>query len=189
MDSIVLANGSESTYLTVLKTSWGGAIIYFWGHGRPRGPQTPLHNGGREAPRLVEWFLGPPWLSRPPNSMISGPSRPPNFMITLIRSWGYTSSRYPHLGPGWTRGRAAPGTAHARAHPRPGYTMGRATPGTWVEIHTWVFDTWFVGRLEIVDFFEFWRPPRPIQQVWVEAPPPSGTVFGAAGAAQTQQNR
>ena len=49
----------------------------------------PLHKAGHEAPRLVEWFLVPP-----------GPSRPPNCMITLIRSWGYTSSRYPHPGPG-----------------------------------------------------------------------------------------
>ncbi len=49
----------------------------------------PLQKAGREAPRVLEWFLGPPGPPRPPKSMISGSRKKYDFMIILIRSWGY----------------------------------------------------------------------------------------------------
>ncbi len=43
--------------------------------GRPRGPQAPLQKAGREAPRLLEWFLGPPGRPDPKNQRILGPGK------------------------------------------------------------------------------------------------------------------
>ncbi len=41
-------------------------ISILGGSGWPRGPQRPLPKAGRFAPRLLEWFLGPPGPSRRP---------------------------------------------------------------------------------------------------------------------------
>ncbi len=44
----------------------------FLGSRRPRGPQKPVQKAGREAPRLLERFLGPPGPSSSLTAMISG---------------------------------------------------------------------------------------------------------------------
>ncbi len=47
------------------------------GSGRPRRPQNPFQTVGGEAPRILEWFLGPPGPPKPPKSTISGrPQKP-----------------------------------------------------------------------------------------------------------------
>ncbi len=53
--------------------------------------------------------------------------------------------------------------------------------------YTWVFNTWFLGRPEIVDFWVWAAPaaPETIPEGGERRPPPFGMVFGAAGAAQT----
>ncbi len=53
----------------------------------PGGPISHSKKAGRFAPRLLEWFLGPPGLSRSPKSMISG-SREIGFHDYINTKWG-----------------------------------------------------------------------------------------------------
>jgi hypothetical protein len=55
------------------RRSWGRPeIVDFWGLGGPGGPKQPFQKVGGFAPKLLEWFLGPPGPPRPHNSAISG---------------------------------------------------------------------------------------------------------------------
>ncbi len=54
-------------------------------------------------------------------------------------------------------------------------------------MHTWVFNTCFLGRPAIADFWGLGGPggPKNHYEGGVRSPPPSGMAFGAAGAVQT----
>ena len=54
--------------------------------------------------------------------------------------------------------------------------------------YTWVFNTWFFGAGKKSPICVVWAAPaapKPISKGGGRSPPPSGMVFGAAGAAQT----
>jgi hypothetical protein len=73
--------------------------------------------------------------------------------------------------------------------PPPSGRLGPLEPGMHQHRSHLFFYIWFLGRPEIVEFWGLGGPggPRNHSRRWGATPPPSGVVFGAAGAAQTSQ--